>query len=99
MPKAAVGIAACLVIAAPLVPREAPAPLVRLAPPSTGRFTHTLSAPPDTASCRIRFGLACYEPAQPRTPYSLHPLLTAGLHRPGRTIAVVATAAPPTLHG
>ena len=31
MRQAALGIVACLVFAAPLVPREAPAPLVRLA--------------------------------------------------------------------
>jgi subtilase family serine protease len=97
MRKAAVGIAACLVIAAPLVPGEAPAPLVRLAPASTGRFTQTLSAPPDTASCRIRFGLACYEPAQLRKAYNLDPLLTAGLDGTGRTIVIVDAFGSPTI--
>ena len=97
MRQAALGIAACLVIAAPLVPREAPAPLVRLAPASMGRFTQTLSAPPDTASCRIRFGLACYEPAQLRKAYNLDPLLTAGLDGTGRTIVIVDAFGSPTI--
>ena len=70
---------------------------MRLAPASTGRLTQNLSAPPDTASCRIRFGLACYEPAQLRKAYNVDPLLTAGLDGTGRTIVIVDAFGSPTI--
>src|SRR5882762_7243062 len=97
MRKAALCIAACLLIAAPLVPRDTPVPLVRLAPASTGRFKQALSAPPDTTSCRIRFGVACYQPAQLRKAYNLDPLLARGLDGTGRTIVIVDPFGSPTI--
>ena len=97
MRKATLGVAACLIIAAPLAPRQAPLPLVRLAPVSTGTVKQALSAPPDTASCRIRFGLACYQPAQLRKAYNLDPLLTRGLDGTGRTIVIVDAFGSPTI--
>jgi subtilase family serine protease len=96
--KAALAIAACLVIAAPLVPRDAPVPLVRLAPASMRPFRQALGAPPDTAACRIRFGVACYQPAQLRKAYDLDPLLTAGLDGTGRTIVIVDAFGSPTIN-
>src|SRR5207245_9408419 len=89
MLKATLGIAACLIIAVPLAPRQAPAPLVRLAPASTGTVTQAFSAPPDTAFCKTKFGFACYQPAQLRKAYNLDPLLTGGLDGTGRTIVIV----------
>ena len=66
MRKATLGIAGCLVIAVPLAPRQAPVPLVRLAPASTGTVKQAFRAPPDTAFCKANFGVACYQPAQIR---------------------------------
>src|SRR5437868_5473995 len=66
-------------------------------PDARRRLTPTLSAPPDTASCRIRFGLACYEPAQLRKAYNVDPLLTAGLDGTGRTIVIVDAFGSPTI--
>src|SRR5437588_1332016 len=97
MRKATLGIAACLVIAVPLAPRQARVPLVRLAPASTGTVKQAFSAPPDTASCKANFGVACYQPAQLQKAYNLDPLLTRGLDGTGRTIVIVDAFGSPTI--
>ena len=97
MRKATLGVAACLTLAVPLAPREAPAPLVRLAPASTGSLKQAFSAPPDTTFCKANFGFACYQPAQLRKAYNLDPLLTTGLDGTGRTIVIIDAFGSPTI--
>jgi subtilase family serine protease len=95
--KAAVAIALCLAVAAPVASRGTAAPAVRPVPAWRSSVKQALASPPDTASCKVKFGVACYQPAQLRKAYNLDPLLSRGLDGTGRTIVIVDAFGSPTI--
>ena len=60
-----------------------PAPLAQLIPHAQ------FAAPPTTAQCLKKIGVACYNPAQFQKAYNLAPLYKAGLTGKGQTIVIV----------
>ena len=54
-------------------------------------------APPTTASCQDRYGLACYSPRQIQRAYDLPSLYARGLDGRGRTIVIVDSFGSPTI--
>jgi subtilase family serine protease len=95
--KATIGIALCLAVAAPGASRASAAPAVRPVPAWRSSVKQALASPPDTAFCKAKFGVACYEPAQLRKAYNLDPLLSRGLDGTGRTIVIVDAFGSPTI--
>jgi subtilase family serine protease len=54
-------------------------------------------APPTTAVCQKAFGVACYEPTQIRSAYSLPALYAKGVTGKGTTIVIVDSFGSPTI--
>jgi subtilase family serine protease len=81
----------------------APAPVAATAasvhpvPAIGGQVLADLLTPPDTATCRANFGIACYQPFQIQKAYDLAPLFDRGIDGRGRTIVIVDAFGTPTI--
>jgi subtilase family serine protease len=74
-----------------------PALAVRPMPGVGGQTIAETLTPPTTATCRARFGIACYQPFQMQKAYDLAPLFSRGIDGRGRTIVIVDSFGSPTI--
>ena len=75
----------------------APPPTTYTSPASSSPARAPSPAPPPSAWCQHRYGLACYSPQQIQRAYDLPALYARGLTGRGRTIVIVDSFGSPTI--
>jgi subtilase family serine protease len=92
-------VAALAAGSAAAAPAASAVAAVRVVPFATGHILAAgeMSAPPTTAQCEKKFGIACYQVSQLQRAYDLAPLFAKGVTGKGETIVIVDAFGSPSI--
>lgn len=85
--------------AAPAAPAAAAVAAVQVVPFAAGHIVAAgaMPAPPTTAQCEKKYGIACYQVSQIQRAYDLAPLFSKGIEGKGQTIVVLDAFGSPSI--